>query len=570
VVFKKSKTKQQSVPYPGQETLQTGHQAVLTIEAQAADQIIIQTIPNTVRLAESAEFLPDVRVDTAIHGSDVIGKALGAAMSGLRVAVFSSGRGVGDMLNTLSFAVSHRVPLILHLTTRALEHQAETLLSAHDDYHLLENTGAFQFFAANAQEAADLTLIARHIAELALTPGIVAQDSYRTTHALGSLRQPESELIEHFLGASKEVIDTPTPGQKLTFGEKRRRVPTWVDPDRPMGWGSYQDRDVYLRARAGQRVFFQEALPEIIKQAFAEFARLTGRTYAPLEAYRVEDARWVFVVQGTALDSVKAFVDAMRESQRVKVGVVGIRQWRPFPASELAELLKGKEAVTVLERLDAPGAVDLPLMRDIRAALQKHFEAEPDSKKRNVLKRGKDKKQPRLLGGVYGIGTHEPGMNHWYAALENMQRPDGKTFFYLGIKPHQRVVRYPLLERQLQLLKKHAPHLEDLYLPPKSAPVSRAVRQHTLLTAAGSGGSTASTMVAELVYRLTQQPVIGRPEFHFYQNRPATAYHILLPKVEQKENGPAQVMAVEDISLDSSLEELDISSLDANWPGSPS
>ena len=549
MVFRKKKTTQQSVPFPGQEALRTGHQAVLTIEAQAADQIIIQTIPNTVRLAESAEFLPNVRVDTAIHGSDVIGKALGAAMSGLRVAVFSSGRGVGDMLNTLSFAVNHRVPLVLHLTTRALEHQAETLLSAHDDYHLLENSGAFQFFAANAQEAADLTLIARKVAEQALTPGIVAQDSYRTTHSLGVLQQPEPELIAQFLGAPGDVIETPTPGQQLAFGDKRRRVPTWVDPDRPMGWGSYQDRDVYLRARAGQRVFFQEALPEMIKQAFAEFARLTGRTYAPLDAYRVDDAQWVFVVQGTALDSLKAFVDAMRESQRVKVGVVGIRQWRPFPAAELAELLKGKEAVTVLERLDAPGAVDLPLMRDIRAALEKQVETGNHSEKRSFLKGGREAKGPRLLGGVYGVGTHEPDMDHWYAALENMQRPDGKTFFYLGIRPHHRVVRYPLLERQLQLLKKHAPHLEELYLPPKTAPVSRPVRQHMILTAAGSGGSTASTMVAELIYRLTHQPVIGRPEFHFYQNRPATAYHILMPRVQQKENAPAQVVAVEDVTL---------------------
>ncbi len=548
-MFRKTKTKQQAVPFPGQEKLMTGHQTVLSIESRAADQIVIQTIPNTVRLAESAEFLPDVQVDTAIHGSDVIGKALGAAMSGLRVAVFSSGRGVADMTNSLTFAVNHRVPLVLHLTTRALEHQAETLLSAHDDYHLIEDTGVFQLFAANAQEAADLTLIARKVAELTLTPGVVAQDSYRTTHSLGVLLHPEPELIQRFLGNSGDIIESPTSGQQLTFGEKRRRVPAYMDPDRPVGWGVYQDRDVYLRSRAAQQVFYQQPVENVIRQVFEEYSRLTGREYVPLDAYRIADARWVFVVQGTALDSLKTFVDVMRKEQKIKVGVIGIRQWRPFPAQQLVELLNEKEAVTVLERLDVPSAADLPLMREIRSALQHYRQTHRQRKKKGWVQSLKTEDAPRLLGGVYGVGTHEPDFDHWYAALENMRDLEGKSFFYLGLTSHQRVVRYPLLERQLQLLKKHAPDLEEIYLPPKPAPATRPIRQHIILTAAGSGGSTASTMVAELLYHLTHQAILGRPEFHFYQNRPTTAYHILLPRVTQKEGSPPQVLAAEDVLL---------------------
>ncbi|MCB1708355.1 MAG: hypothetical protein KDI10_06435, partial [Halioglobus sp.] len=56
----------------------------------------------------------------------------------------------------------------------------------HDDYHCVDDTGFFQLFAANAQQAADLNIIAHRIAELALTPGIVAQDGFLTTHLIES------------------------------------------------------------------------------------------------------------------------------------------------------------------------------------------------------------------------------------------------------------------------------------------------------------------------------------------------------------------------------------------------
>ncbi len=452
------------------------------------------------------------------------------------------------MMPHLTFAVAHRIPLILHLTTRALEHQAETLLSAHDDYHLLSQSGAFQLFAANAQEAADLTLIARKIAELSLTPGIVAQDSYRTTHTLSIIDQPEVALITPFLGEPNDVIECPTSGQRLSFGEKRRRIPYAIDPERPMGWGGYQDRDVYLRSRAAQRVLFDDPLTEIISQVFNEYATLTGRHYGALELHRVDDARWVFVVQGIALDSLKAFVDAMRDEQGVKLGVIGIRLWRPFPEKELLTALKGKEAVTVLERLDAPGAAPQPLFQAIQAVLYQQPDVRPPTSRR-FFGRNHRLPVPRLYSGIYGVGTHEPTFDHWYAALKNMQQPDGKSVFYLGLRPRKRVVRYPLLERQLQLLHNHVPALEKRYLPPTPAPVQRRVRRHIMLTTAGSGGNTASRLMTTLIYHLTRQPVIGRPEFHFYQNQPATAYQVLLPRISQKQQLPAQVIAVEDPAL---------------------
>jgi pyruvate-ferredoxin/flavodoxin oxidoreductase len=72
--------------------------------------------------------------------------------------------------------------------------------AGHDDYHAIDDTGFFQLFANQAQHVADLNIIAHRIAELALTPGIVAQDGFLTTHLIESMLLPERELIKEYLG----------------------------------------------------------------------------------------------------------------------------------------------------------------------------------------------------------------------------------------------------------------------------------------------------------------------------------------------------------------------------------
>jgi pyruvate-ferredoxin/flavodoxin oxidoreductase len=83
--------------------------------------------------------------------------------------------------------------------------------AGHDDYHCIDDTGFFQMFAKNAQNAADFNIIAHRIAELALTPGVVAQDGFLTTHLIESMRVPERELIAEYLGRPDDIIDPP-PG----------------------------------------------------------------------------------------------------------------------------------------------------------------------------------------------------------------------------------------------------------------------------------------------------------------------------------------------------------------------
>jgi pyruvate-ferredoxin/flavodoxin oxidoreductase len=71
---------------------------------------------------------------------------------------------------------------------------------------------------------------------------------------------------------------------------------------------------------------------------------------------------------GTMADSARPVVDHLRSAGR-KVGTVAVTAYRPFPAVELADALRGVRAVAVMERTDEPAAADNPLTRELKAAL---------------------------------------------------------------------------------------------------------------------------------------------------------------------------------------------------------
>ncbi len=66
-----------------------------------------------------------------------------------------------------------RLPVVFHIGARALTSQALNIHAGHDDVMAVADTGWGILFARNAQEAADLTAIARRVAEATETPFFV-------------------------------------------------------------------------------------------------------------------------------------------------------------------------------------------------------------------------------------------------------------------------------------------------------------------------------------------------------------------------------------------------------------
>ena len=180
----------------------------------------------------------------------------GMSMTGCARRNFSSGQGIAYMHESLYAAVGKRLTYVLNIACRAMTKHALNVHAGHDDYHAVDDTGFFQLFAKDVQETADFNLIAHRIAELSLNPGICAQDGFLTSHVIETMNMPERELVREYLGDPADIIDSPTPAQRLVFGEKRRRIPEMFDFDYPAMLGVVQNQDSYAQGVAAQRPFY--------------------------------------------------------------------------------------------------------------------------------------------------------------------------------------------------------------------------------------------------------------------------------------------------------------------------
>jgi pyruvate-ferredoxin/flavodoxin oxidoreductase len=463
--------------YPGILSNDDGSGAVVGTETAASEAAGAYPITPSTQMGEgwAAAVADGV---TNVNGRSLIffepegehaaaGVMAGLSMTGLRSTNFSSGQGIAYMHESLYAAVGKRLTYVLNIACRAITKHALNVHAGHDDYHAVDDTGFFQLFAKNVQEVADLNLISHRIAELSLNPGICAQDGFLTSHTIETFRRPERALIKEFLGDPADLVESPTPAQRMVFGETRRRIPELFDYDYPVMLGVVQNQESYAQGVAAQRPFYFDHIAGLSDFAFAEFASLTGRQYARASGYRLEDAEYVIVGQGSLVANAEAVVDHMRETSRIKVGVLNVTMFRPFPSDLITKLLRGKKAACVLERTDQPLAADLPLLREIRAAMAKGMENQRARKDvpHEGIARCKPAEIPEFYSGCYGLGSRDLQPSDLIAAVHNMQEDRaGRRQFYLGIDFIRQHTDLPKLEIWQERIEAAYPNVSELAL----------------------------------------------------------------------------------------------------------
>ena len=466
-----------AVKYPGLAVATDGTGAVVHSETLASEAAGAYPITPSTNMGEGwAQAMAAGK--TNVHGRRLIffepegehaaaGVTAGMSMVGLRATNFSSGQGIAYMHESLYAAAGKRLTYVLNVAARAMTKHALNVHAGHDDYHAVDDAGFFQIFAKDVQEAGDFTLIAHRIAELSLNPGLSAQDGFLTSHVIETVRLPEPDLIREYLGDPADIIDSPTPAQRLVFGDKRRRIPELFDLDYPALLGSVQNQDSYAQGVAAQRPFYFDHVRDLADQAFEEYGALTGRKYARVQGYRMDDAEWVLLGQGSVVPNAEAVADYLRAERGLKVGVVNISMFRPFPADLVSAFLKGRKGVTVLERCDQPLAVDGPLLREIRAAMNQgmeNFRALGGGNGRKATKlpvtggngaglpypgvtpmSGDD--VPDFYSAGFGFGSRDLQPGDLVAAVNNML-PDGarRRQYYLSIEFIRKGTRLPKLQ----------------------------------------------------------------------------------------------------------------------------
>ncbi len=531
------------VKYPGVRQAMDGNAAVIMCERESTDAAGAYPITPSTQMGEfwaveagnghvNISDRPLIFIEPESEHA-AAGVTAGLTMTGLRSTNFSSAQGVAFMHESLYAASGKHLPYVLNMGCRAITKASLNVHCAHDDYHCVDDTGFFQVMANSAQEAADLNIMGHKLAELALIPGIVAQDGFLTTHLIESLNVPERALIKEFLGRPDDIIPCPTPAQKMLFGEKRRRIPAIWDVDNPVSSGSVQNQDAYMQAVAAQRPYFFEHIPALCDQVMAEFTKLTGRHYARISTYKIEGADYVIMGQGSMISTAHAVADYLNETRGLKIGVLNLTMFRPFPGDLISKALKGKAGVVVLERTDQPLAEDLPMVREVRAAVSKSIEngifkdGDTPHPEYEIYKTEYD--APRLYSGSYGLGSRDLQPEGLIAAIENML-PGGKhkKFFYLSVdflhdtadSPKQELYQEELLEHYPRIKEMALRGSENPNLMPKGA---ITVRMHSV---GGWGAITTGKNLAMTLFDLLDFDIKANPKYGSEKKGQPTTYYL--------------------------------------------
>jgi pyruvate-ferredoxin/flavodoxin oxidoreductase len=531
----------ESNKYPGVKTVMDGNTAAIMCERESTDGAGAYPITPSTQMGEywaeeaakghlNISDRPLIFIEPeGEHAAAAV--TAGLSMTGLRAANFSSGQGIAYMHESLYAAVGKRLTYVLNIGARAMTKSTLNVHAGHDDYHAIDDTGFFQLFAKNVQHVADLNIIAHRIAELALTPGVIAQDGFLTTHLIESLYLPERNLIRDFLGRPDDIIDTPTPAQKIIYGDQRRRIPEVWDVDNPMMAGIVQNQDSYMQSVASQRPFFFDHIKELTDQAMAEYGKLTGRKYARVLTYKAEDADYLILGQGSVIPSAEVISDYLRETRGIKVGVVDLVMFRPFPGDLVSKILKGKKGVVILERLDQPLAADLPIAREVRATLSKcvengytqHGVPYPEL---SVYKQGDS---PAIYSGSFGMGSRDLQPEGIIGAVENML-PNGKhkKQFYLSIDFLRDVPYTPKQKMYQESISDAYPNIKELSVRgsenPNMMPKDAiTVRFHSI---GGWGAITTGKNLAMTLYDLLGYEIKANPKYGSEKKGQPTTYYL--------------------------------------------
>jgi len=333
----------------------SGNEAVAYAFKQAKPHVAaaFPITPQTEMMHKYAEFVANGESTTEMilveSEHSAMSAAVGSAAAGARTFTATSSAGFALMWEIVYVAASLRLPICMALVNRALSGNIN-IHCDHSDSMGGRDAGWIHLFSENAQEGYDNGVMAWRIAEHmdVRLPAMVNYDGFIISHTADALHMLPDDAAYDFIGKYKPAY-------------------TLLDPSNPLTVGPLDLTDYYFEHKTSQMAACDRA-PEIVRQISQEYGELTGRYYDFAEEYKMDDAELVIVVLGSSAGTCKDVVDEYRE-KGVKVGLLKIRMFRPFPNAYIAEKLAGRKAVAVMDRSASFGGFGGPVFTDVRSAM---------------------------------------------------------------------------------------------------------------------------------------------------------------------------------------------------------
>jgi len=286
-----------------------------------------------------------IRADSEFSAASILA---GASAAGVRAYTASSSQGLLLMTEVIYYLARTRLPVVFTGANRQVTAPIG-LQPDHQDTLSLRDAGMIQLYVEDVQEAYDTHIQAFKIAEDhdILLPVMVCVDGFVLTHVYEPVRTFDQADVDAFLPPYEPVH--------------------YLTPDRPMVFGSGTDElntieFHYMNHQAVMRA--KQKIEAVARDYEVAFGHYHGGL---IDTYATEDAEVVLVAMGSVLGTLREAVDVLR-AEGVKVGLVKVRSFRPFPSGELREALSGAGAVAVFDRALSFGSQGI-LATEVKMAL---------------------------------------------------------------------------------------------------------------------------------------------------------------------------------------------------------
>ncbi len=372
--------KQEAIAMNGDESV------ALAVKQCDVDVVAAYPItPQTIIVEKFSEYVANGEVQTEFvcveSEHSAMTACLGASAAGARAFTASASAGLALMHEMLFVTAGSRAPVVMAVANRALSSPLN-IHGDHSDSMAERDSGWIQMYVENAQEAYDSIIQAFKIAEdlNVSLPVLVGLDGFTISHTLENVNILSDEIVKQFVGERKFPLVTTHLNEKVPFK---------LDPANPMTMGPNVSPHFYFEFKRQQEAAMQNAL-KVIQQVNSEYSSISGRNYGNglVNAYQLGDAEIAIVVIGSTAGTLKVIVDELRE-KGLKVGLLRLRTFRPFPVEDIRSALKNIKVIAVMDKCMTPGTLGGPVFNEIRNAMYDL------------------KQQPIILSYIYGLGGRD-------------------------------------------------------------------------------------------------------------------------------------------------------------------
>ena len=306
--------------------------------------------------------------------SGVAGALHGVLTAGSIGTTFTASQGLLLMIPNMYKIVGEMLPIVFHVSARAIAYQSLSIFGDHSDVMSCRNIGLSIIASSSVQEVIDFSTISHLSTFEAKIPFISFFDGFRTSHETQNIEiisyKKLSEMLEY-----KYIND---------FRQKA------IKPEIPFAKPGAQNPDIYFQGRESINTFYNN-IPMIVKKYMKKIYLYTGRKYDLFDYVGDPNADKIIVSMGSSCDTIEETIKYLNKFENQKTGLIKVRLYRPFHIKTFIKKIPlSVKKIAVLDRIKEPGSIGEPLYIDIISALK-------FSNKNDIS----------VIGGRYGLSSKE-------------------------------------------------------------------------------------------------------------------------------------------------------------------